>query len=257
MRRLSLYLLLILCATALVAQAPAPTPPALLYIHEEIAKPSMVADFEKTTKEFVAMLRGANIPFYFDVLSTDDFHYYFVLPMKSFGDIDKIMQTFMVDLPQKVTKEKLSDLMRRSGATMEMSSEWVVVRRDDISYAPAKPRLKPEEATYVQLDFYYVKPGMEEMVDKISNDWKAALSAANINDGFTVYQAVMGGDLPLVVVSNTGKNPGDLAMQMGKNMETLGDKGRGLSARTFDVVRRFETKRGRPRPDLSNPAPKM
>ena len=215
----------------------------------------MVADYERMTKEFGAMLRGTNTPFYFNVVAADDFHYYFVLPMKSFGDVDKIMQLFMVDLPQKVGKAKLSDLMQRSGATMEMTNEWLVVRRDDISYQPAKPRLKPDEVAYVQYDFYYVKPGMEEMVDQISNDWKAALAAANINDGFTVYQAVVGGDLPLVVVVTTGKSPADLAAQTAKTMETLGDKAGALNAKTFGIVRKFETKIGHVRPDLSNPAP--
>jgi len=238
-----------------VSAQQAPAPPALFYVHEEVAKPSMVAEYEKTTKEFGATLRGANVPFYFNAVATGDFHYYFVLPMKSFGDVDKIMQMFMVDLPQKVGKAKLSDLMQRGGATMERTNEWLVVRRDDISYQPAKPRLKPDEVAYLQYDYYYVKPGMEEMVDQISNDWKAALVAANINDGFTVYQAVVGGDLPLVVVVTTGKSPADLAAQTAKTMETLGDKAQALNAKTFGIVRRFETKIGHVRPDLSNPAP--
>jgi hypothetical protein len=257
MRRSCLALFLVLSAAALAAQqAPAPEPPPLLYVHEEIAKPSMIADYERISKELGAAMRGANIPFHYDAVSTDDFHYYFVLPMKSFGDVDKIMQTFMVDLPQKVGKEKVSDLMRRGGATMEMTREWILVRRDDISYSPAKPRLNVEEATHFQYDFYYLKPGMEDMVDQISNEWKAALQAANINDGFTVYQAAVGGDLPLVVVVNRGRSAADLATQTARNMETLGEKGRTLLGKTFSTVRKFETKIGRLRPDLSNPAPR-
>jgi len=145
--------------------------------------------------------------------STSDFHYYFILPMTSAGDVDKIMQIFMVDLPRKVGAAKVADVMRRGGATMEKTHEWIVMRRDDISYMPAKPRLKPEEMEYVRYDFYYIKPGMEMEVDAIANDWKAALIAANINDGFTVYQPMVGGDLPLIVVTTGGKSAADLEMQ--------------------------------------------
>jgi hypothetical protein len=253
MRRLLWALVLVFSAAALVAQ-PAPQPP-LLYVHEEIAKPSMVADYESTTKELGAMMRANSIPFHFMVTSTDDFHYYFLLPMNSFGDIDKIMQTFMVDLPKKAGAQKFGDLMRRGGATMEMTREWVVVRRDDISYMPAKRRIAPEQVTYLQYDFYYLKPGTEDMVDSISKEWAAAFQAANLTNGFTLYQAVVGGELPLVVVVQEGTSVADLVAQANKDMETLGDKGRALFAKTFSTVRRFETKYARLRPDLANPAP--
>ena len=253
MRRLGPAIVLALCAVTAAAQQQAP---AFLYVHEEVAKPSMLMEYEKTAKEFGAMMRGANIPFYYNAVSVDDFHYYYVTPLKSFGDVDKMMQVFMVDLPQKVGKSKVSEFMQRSGTTFENTNEWLVIRRDDISYQPAKPRLKPEEVAYLQYDFYYVKPGMEEMVDQISNDWKSALSAMNSGDGFTVYQAVVGGDLPLVVVVTQGKSPSDLAAQTAKTMESLGDKANALNAKTMGIVRKFETKIGRLRPDLSNPAPK-
>lgn len=216
----------------------------------------MIADYESTTKEFGAMMRGANIPFHYDVISSDDFHYYYALPMKSMGDVDKIMQIFMVELPQKVGKDKLTAMMRRGGATMEKANDWIVVRRDDISYKPAKPRLKPEEMKHARYDYYYLRPGMEDLVDQIANEWKAASAAANLGDGFTIYQAIVAADLPFIVVETVGKDPADLAAQSAKNMQALGDRARTLNNRTFDVVRRFESKFGRPRPDLSNPAPK-
>ena len=257
MRRLSLALSLFLLAGALAAQQVPMAMPPMFYVHEEVAKPSMIGEYEKVSKEFGAMMRGAGIPFYFDAFSTSDFHYYFILPMTSAGDVDKIMQIFMVDLPRKVGAAKVADVMRRGGATMEKTHEWIVMRRDDISYMPAKPRLKPEEMEYVRYDFYYIKPGMEMEVDAIANDWKAALIAANINDGFTVYQPMVGGDLPLVVVTTGGKSAADLEMQQAKMLEALGEKGRALNEKTFAVVRRFETKIGRVRPDLSNPAPRV
>jgi hypothetical protein len=253
MRRLLWALLLVFSAAALIAQ-PAPQPP-LLFIHEEIAKPSMLGDYESTTKELGAMLRANNIPFHFDVASTDDFHYYYFTPINGFADLDKIVQTFFVDLPKKAGAQKVGDLMRRGGASMEMTREWVFIRRDDISYKPAKPRIAPGQATYFQYDVYYLKPGMEEMVEPISREWAAALQAANISNGFTLYQGILGGEMPAVVVVHEGTSMADLVDHANKDMGTLGDTGRALIAKTFGAVRRFETKYARLRPDLSNPAP--
>lgn len=255
MRRLVLASLLVLTAATAIAQSP--SQPPLLYVHEELAKPSMLAEYESTTKEFGAMLRGAGIPFYFSVSATDDFHYYYYLPMTSFGDVDKIVQTFMVDMPQKIGAEKVTSLMRRGGATMELTRDWVLVRREDLSYQPTKPRVPPDEVTHLKYDFYYLKPGMEDMVDTLGKEWISTLKAANITDGYTLYQAVIGGELPLVVVVHSGRSVADLLAQATKDNETLGEKGRALSARTFATVRRYETKYATRRPDLGNPAPKV
>lgn len=251
MRRLGWALLLVLSATAAAAQ----TAP-LLFVHEEIAKPSRIADYEKTTKELVAMLRGADIPFYFNVSSSNDFHYYYYLPMNSFGDVDKIMQTFMTDLPKKAGADKVQSLMRRGGETMEYTRDWILVRREDLSYNPATPRVPADRAAYAQYDFYFLEPGTEDMVDGIANAWKAASKEANVPDGFTVYQAAVGGDLPMVVVVlNRAMTATDVVAAGAKNMELLGDKGRTLVGKTMANVRRIETKYVRYRPDLSNPAP--
>lgn len=253
MRRVLPSLFLLFLAATVLAQQPAP--PTLLYIHEEVAVPSKIADYERTTKEFGAMMRGANIAFHYDAFSTDDFHYFYVMPMKGMGDVDRIMQIFMAELPQKVGQEKVLDLMRRSGATMQKTNEWIVLRRDDLSYVPAKPRLKPEEMKARRWDYYYIKPGMEDMVDQISNEWKAASKALESGDGWTLFQAVVGGDLPLVVVSFAGKDAADIAAQDEKFMASLGEKGQALMAKTFQIVRKFDVKYGHWRPDLSNPAP--
>lgn len=255
MRRVLPSLVLLLLAATVLAQQPAPAPPALFYLHEEVAVPSKLADYERMTKEFGAMMRGAGIAFHYQAFSTDDFHYYYILPLKDMGDVGKIMQLFMVELPQKVGKEKMTDLMRRSGATMQKTNEWIILRRDDLSYVPAKPRLKPEEMKARRWDFYYIKPGMEDMVDQIAAEWKAASVAAQSGDGWTVFQPVIGGDLPLVVVAYTGKDAADIAAQDEKFIASLGEKGQALIAKTFQIVRKFDVKYGHARPDLSNPAP--
>lgn len=257
MRRVSLSLALTLFAFTLFAQQEAPPAPRLFFVHEEIAKPSMIAEYEKGSKEFGALMRGANIAFHYDAISSDDFRYYYLIPLKSFADVDRMMHMFMVEAPQKIGVQKFTEFMQRAGNTMESTTEWIVVQRNDISYMPAKPRLKMEEATWGRYDYYYLKPGMETMVDQISNEWKAAFAAANLPDGFTIYQAVIGADLPLVVVETRGKDPADIAVNDAKNMAALGEKGQALQAKTMATVRKFESRYGRVRPDLSNPAPRQ
>jgi hypothetical protein len=253
MRRNALLLsvCLVVSIPAFAQQASMSVPaPQLFYVHEEIAKPSMLAPYEQTTKEFGAMMRdNTQPPFVFDAYSTDDFHYYFVLPMKSFADIDAT-QRALASVAQKMP-EKFGDLMRRGGATMDHSNEWIVRLRPDLSYWPDQPRVKAMDARSMRLDFYYLQPGTEVEVDGIAKAWISAQTEKKITNGYNLYEAVMGADLPLVIVQFFGSSDADIANASMQDVQKLGEQGMALNTRTFANVRHFETKYVKDRPDLS------
>ena len=57
--------------------------------------------------------------------------------------------------------------------------------------------------------------------------------------------------MPVIVVRSTAKDPADYYAIDMKDRELLGDEGKALFARAFAITRRFETKGGWIRPDLS------
>lgn len=247
-------------ALSALGQTPAAAPkPQLFLIHEEIARPSMVMQYESTTHDLLNALTAAKADpktFGVSLFSTPDFHYIYVVPIANWGAIDSFQSEWM-KLGDTIGKEKFKDLMNRGNATMSSYNEFVAVRRLDLSYMPATPRLKPEEQRYVQWQFYYLDAAHADDAEQIARDYAALFKAKNIADGFTVYQVLSGNDLPLLVVSTTGRSAADYAANDEKVNAMLGTDVRPLQARAMAITRKFEIRQGMYRPELSYPAMAM
>lgn len=230
--------------------------PRLFVVHQEIADPSRIADYEATTKEFVAALgqhKISSFPLNFEVVQLDDFSYFYVSPMTGgYADLGKIPQTF-AEVAGKLGPEKFGDLMRRSGETYSSWNDLVILERGDLSYQPEKPRLKPEEHRAVRYELYYLKPGREAEAEEVCRAWAAIAKAKGLANGFTVYQAVLGNDLPALAVVSFGRSELDLATEQEGLRKALGADIETLYKKTWPLVRRFDVKIGTLRPDLSAP----
>lgn len=249
------------CLLFAVALSPALLPaaeeaPRLFVVHQEIADPSRIADYEATTKELVAALgqhKISSFPLNFEVVQVDDFSYYYVSPMAGgYADLGKIPQTFG-ELASKLGPEKFGDLMRRSGETYSSWNDLVIQERKDLSYQPEKPRLKPEEYRAVRYEFYYLKPGKEQEAEEVCRTWAAMAKAKGLVNGFTVYQGILGHDLPALAVVSFGRSELDLATEQEGLRKALGADIETLYKKTWPLVRRFDVKIGTLRPDLSPP----
>lgn len=258
MKRTVLALALFALPFAALAQPAPPPAPTFITVHEEIVPPSMVARYESLTKEFLGMLAAKNINdpnIAFTAFMTPDFHYIYVSRLQGgLSGYETMFNAFMA-LPEKVGKEKWQDLMTRSIGTTSSYNELLAMRRDDLSYFPATPRLKPAEQVYVRWQFYYLVPGRESEAEQVAKDYAALFKAKNIADGFTIYMAMNGNDLPLLVAAIGAKSPADWASNDEKVNAMLGNDIRPLQARALAITRKFETREGWLRPDLSYPPP--
>ncbi len=256
MKQSLLALALVLSPVLAHAQNPpaAPPKPQLYVVHEEIAKPSMLAQYESTTQEFFKTLSQAKVdPAVFSIRTyvTPDFHYLFVAPIEGFGGMDKIMSVFMT----LGASERFQDLMKRGGATMESVNERVVMLRPDLSYMPESPRLKMEEHKYFRFEFYYLMPGTEMEAERIARDYAALFKKKNIPESYSIFMALNGDDLPLLVASIPAKSEADLVAADERTNAALGDDIKPVQARALGITRKFEIREARVRPDLVYPPP--
>ncbi len=251
MKRLSMVALaLLLPMAALAADAPKPQ---LFMIHEEIAVPGAIQQYEGVTKDLIKAFAEKKVTspsFVVNTYMTADLHYLYLTPIANWGQIETAYKDWM-GLADVIGKDRFADLTKRGSASMVSYSDVVAARRDDLSYVPDNPRLKPDEATFGRLEYYYLKPGTEQEAEQICRDYIALFKSKNIPDGFTIYMAMSGTDLPLLVAVVTAKSPADFAMADQKNTATLGDALRALQARALSVTRRLERKDSFYRPDLS------
>jgi hypothetical protein len=239
------------------ALAPAQEPPRPQYfvLHQELAKPSKVREYEAAAKEFVALVKKhkALMPhFSFDAFVSPDFTYAYVAPLKSMADMDAINAEFGA-LAQAAGAGFL-ELNKRSGEATEYIRESVVAPAPELSYVPATPRLRPEEMPYRHFDLYYLRPGTEPEADALAAEFLKLCKAKGVADGYTLLKVVMGPEMPLYVVSVGARDAADFQAQNARLRAALGPEGDALFARAFALTRRFETREGVFRPDLSVPA---
>ncbi|MFQ6113666.1 MAG: hypothetical protein ACE5NG_06195 [bacterium] len=225
----------------------------LFIIHEDVVKPSMVSEYEAATKEFVAKLAEHQMTgssYYYTAFVDNDFHYYYVTPVENLAAIDN-MEKDWNEFVKKVGEENWTAMLQKFAAPLESHKVWMTRLMPELSYVPENPRLKSEEMPFYHWDFYYAKSGMAKTGEDIAKEWKAVYESNNIADGFNVYRGDIGADLNLFIVAQRGNNPADYYSQQAKIMEMLGEPGKELAARTMEGVRKFESKTGWLRPDLS------
>lgn len=251
MKRLSLAALGVLFT--LSAHAADPPRQQLFLIHEETVNPSTVAQYESATKDLVKAFADKKVSsptFILNTYMTSDFHYLYITPISGWAQLDTISKDWM-GASEMIGKDKWRDLMKRGSAAMSSYDEAVAARRDDLSYQPENPRLKMEEMPYARVDYYYLKPGAEADAEQVARDYVALFKEKKIADGFTIYMAMSGHDLPLLVAVIPAKSPADFAAVDEKTMATLGDALRNLQGRAMAITRRIEHKDSWFRPDLS------
>lgn len=259
MKRAMAPLCLLFLAVSVSAQMAAPPPkPEMFLIHEEIAKPSMLMQYESVTHDLLSTLAEKNADpkvMSMNLYMTTDFHYVYVVPIPNFGGIDTINQQFMT-VAQAAGRDRWQELMNRGNSTMSSYNEFVVMRRPDLSYVPATPRLKQSEMRFVHWGFYYLDPSKPaDVVEQVAKDYAALFRSKNIPDPFTIYMAMSGSDLPLLIVAVPGKSAADFYAEDERVNAMLGADVRPLQARAMASTRKYEVKDGTYRPELSYPMP--
>jgi hypothetical protein len=251
MKRLSLAILGALFSLSAYAVDPPKT--QLFLIHEETANPSMVMQYEGATKDLIKAFTDKKVTspsFMVNTFMTTDFHYIYLTPITNWAQIDSVWKDWM-SAGDTVGKEKWADIMKRGNGAMISYDDAVAARRDDLSYMPENPRLKMEEMPFARVDYYYLKPGMEEQAEQVARDYVALFKAKKVPDGFSIYMAMSGHDLPLLVAVIPAKSPADFAATDERTAAALGDALRNLQGRAMALTRRIEHKDSWYRPDLS------
>lgn len=244
---------------ALSASAQNMPKPDLYLVHEEIVKPSALAAYEAAGKDFLTALaekKVSSAAVTWTAFSSTDMHYIYLLHLDSFAALDS-SQAEWNKAREAVGATRWDDVMNRSNSGMQMYNEFVVMRRPDLSYNPATPRVAMADRRYYRWEFYYLIPGKEKEAEQVAKDYAALFKAKNLTDSWNLYQGLLGNDLPVFVVAIPAKSEADLVAADQQINATVGADVHPLQARALAVTRRFERREGMARPDLSYPAPPM
>jgi len=220
---------------------------AQLYSISEMAvKPAMVAKFEAAVKKEIEL----GYPMPFETYSTDDYFYYFLTPIENYAGIDS-MGKAEGEWAAKIGQEYQA-LMKSVAGTIDYYQSGVVRFLPELSYAPKKPRLKPEEGNFISWGFAYVEFGKEKEFADISKKFVEESKSKDTSMGWNMFVVESGAEMPLYFWAESGKSAADYWAESDKVMKKMGEtKYAELWNAFLATLRRFETKTGRPRPDLS------
>lgn len=221
---------------------------AQLYSISEMAvKPAMAAKFEAAVKKQIEL----GYPMPFETYSTDDFLYYFLVPIENYAGIDSMAKA-EGEWGAKIGKE-YEALMKSVEGTFDHYRAGVIRFLPELSYAPKKPRLKPEEQKFITWGYAYVEFGKEKEFSDINRQFVELYKSQDASIGWNMFVVESGAEMPLYFWAETGKSAAEYYAEKGKDWKKVGEEKRAeLWNKFLATVRKFESKTGRLRPDISN-----
>ena len=252
MRKLTMFSLLLLCGLFLI------TPPSfsqemkdqLFSVREEVAKVDMWDKYESTSKEWIKMMTeaGLDLP-YMWASQRDDGHYYYLIPIDSYADIDKFPEIFGAAI-EKIGKDKWSKFMVENEGSMVTHKDFIVKRSAKYSYWPKEPRLKQEDANFTHWMFFHYKLENRKEVMSILAEWKKLYEDKNIKNGYTIWLIEMGEDNNMMALTENYKDGGDFYTSQKEDNSLMEAEASALWAKMAPYIVSIDNKYGNQRPDL-------
>lgn len=110
---------------------------AQLYLIWDIQiHPSMLTEYDATTKEMVSLFAKHKFPYHLYAYRTGDYHDYFVAPIESHAAIDDVFKHFA-----QMPAEEWSALVEHFSGAYGSEKIQTIMLRPDLSHMPEEPRL--------------------------------------------------------------------------------------------------------------------
>ena len=219
----------------------------LYSITEVVVKPAMAAKFEAAIKKENEL----GYPFPSEAYSTDDYYYYFLTPIENYAGIDA-MNKAEGEWSAKIGQEYQA-LMKSVEGTFDYYRSGIIRFLPELSYAPKKARIKPGEEGFLTWGFAYVEFGKDKEFADICRQFVEVSKSKDTSIGWNMYMVQSGTEMPLYFWAESGKSAAEYYAENDKVVKKMGEeKYAELWGKAMATLRKFETKNGRPRPDLSN-----
>jgi Fe-S cluster assembly scaffold protein SufB len=246
MRLTSLFLLLL---TAGIGFAQDDTKPQAYWVHEDVVKPSKVADYESICKELTDNARKFNIQELNTIVTnTEDDRYLWVSPIANMADIDKPIFTTLME---KMGKETFSNMFNRMDECYDVEQDYIIHLDKSLSYMPEGITQTPEGEDYRKFFYFYITPANRAMVKKNMETITNLFASKGSKFYYRVYKSGFGTRGEFYMVAAAAKNAADYNAKVTANNELLGDEWPTLYNELRSHLLKFEVVSGRMRPDMA------
>lgn len=248
MRTLHLNLLafcMLLPLSLLNAQMEKPQP---YRIHEDVVKPSMVAEYEAIGKELIAKLKEYNIQdIQWITTSLSDNRYLYVSKIENMASLDK---SGFEALAEKMGADKLYALFDKMDKCYDVEHDYIIYLDQELSYMPEGITQTPEGMDYRKFYYLFITPSNRATVKAKMKAVKDLFVSKGSKEYFRIYHSGFGTRGEFYMAAVAAKDAEDYAKQSKVNDLLLGDEGRKVFGELFSSTLKNEEYSGNMRPDL-------
>lgn len=218
-------------------------------VYDCIVRPSADAKLYDALKEMTAFCTKHAFPYSWSVYATDDYHYYYLIPIDGYADIEKYFKTEEQTMSNAAVEYQA--LMEKFKDTNESYEFQVYTDRPDLSYISAHPYYKSEEMGFVELDIWSFVPGKEREAENLCKEFFALCNKKNIRDTWYCMAGTLGVEQPVYAFVCHDKNEGEFIKHNAEMWKLLGKDVDDIWNRLLAICRKRESKREWYQPELS------
>ena len=246
------FAVLVACTFGVVSLVPAGEKEEgkLYFIEEVTVKPDGVAAYEAAIKGFTTVLAEHGFPYSFEAYATDDYHYYNVYPIKDLADVDALYKSWMKFL-ESWGWDKYEEMEKQISGSYETNRFMLSRSRPDLSYMPEQHPYDPDKSNYLLWGYCYVKPGKERAFEKNFKEFVTLFTAKEVPFGWNTWQGDLGTEMPLYIYVEHAASPAAFWTDVEKATAKVADESEALWNETLSMLRRYDVKTGKNRPELS------
>lgn len=219
------------------------------WVHEDQVKPSMMSEYEKTSKELVEACKTNKVTgINWTVASMNDGTYLSITPIKGMSDIENMNFN---ELRDKMGDDAFSKIFEDFNKCYENHGDYVTILSPNLSYMPDGLSTSTPGQDYRVWHRMDVSPANIQKFQAKMKELKDMFASKNSKLPYRVYRSGFGnvGDYFVAVLS--AKDAMDYDSRSAENQKLLGEEGNKLFDELFDYVDAYSVKRGGMRPDLS------
>lgn len=219
------------------------------YVHEDVVKPSKVAEYESTVKEVIELVKKHNLEdTKFLTVVSNNGHYLYASPIANMADLDK--PSFVAKLIEKEGKEKITEIFDRMDTCYDTELNYILSYNSDLSFMPEGTTEAPADENFRKYYMLYVSPSNRKAVNKAMKTIKDLYKSKGSTRYYRVYNSGFGTNGEYLMVSVAGKDEIDFANDSKANNELLGEDAKNLMNDLMSNLLSYEVMIANIRPDL-------
>ncbi len=224
------------------------SPNKMFIIHEDVVKPSMVAEYEKATKGLQEALGKHGMTNLKNVVvQNDEMVYSYVSEVPNMAALD---ERPFAELRKKMGAEAFDAMFDEYAGTYVSHRDYMMTLRPGLSYTP-EGAADSGEMNFRHFDMAHFNPSKDDEARELAKEWVTLYENKKSPMGFRTYTGGIGTNTPFYMWVSWAKDAADFYAQNAKNRELLGEAGDDLWERSLAITDKFEHNNGRIRPDLS------